>query len=1175
MILQDLIKIDNRFEKSVNLTLDLYVQDKIDGYIPTHSSVNVLDSYINEVRNFSGNRATVLIGPYGKGKSHLLLVLLSILSQTCQMSAIRKLVQRISVVNPNAASHIEEVMSNQGQFLPVLINTGGSTSLNQAFMRGLTTALTRDDLDDVIPDNYYTESIKMIQNWQQKFPVTYKAFQKGLGNENIESFIKRLSHYDEKALEFFRTIYPELTSGGVFNPMIDNEVISVYQSVNRILREKHGYAGIYIIFDEFSKYIEGHTIEGFADDMKVLQDMCELCNASKDEQLHLTCVAHKSIKTYGSALPSEILNSFKGVEGRLKEIYFVVSSQNNYELISDAISKFPVFDTWAKANQTYTTMIEETYTLKAFSSLFTQMDYNKIVGKGCFPLTPVAAMLLLNLSEKIAQNERTIFTYIASKDTNGLARHVEKVKDDNFVGVDSVYNYFVPLFKEEVQVGIHHEWLKADYALSQIENASEAAVIKCIAIIRMINNADEIVASEKFIALASGLDKSHVQAALAHLCELKLIEFKPRTGAYEFKNNVGVDVEQAIADCIKKRFSKADSCCVLSDVVKEKYVLPKKHNQTYCMTRYFNFAYMTYAQYMNLVDLSYLTWPNRPDGVIIMIMPSNDIDRVAVEQHTREIADPCLITCLPNTAATCDEIAKYYLAVTSLRDSSTFIEDNLVIRKELEKIAEETVQTLNEWVRDTYYPLQNIYGMNGQIAMGPKGLNRLVSDICDAAYHFTPRINHELINRHEVTAQIAKARNTILGELLDGKDISKYDDGTSAESTIYRAVMIHTRNDENLRQARTELDQFVASCVNRRVSFDIIVNRLTKAPYGMRRGVLPFYILDSLLRLENMPIIYLNKKEVVLDLETINNIVKNPKDYSLYVELETAQKAEYIRALEGLFADYSEYCREVDKKNRLAKIVCMMQSWYRALPQTSKTFADPDYEGQNIRSIVAFRKLFADMYLNPREIIFERLPKIFRTETPDETTAAVRNAKADIDSHIRIVRNAAIHIIRESFGLAEEANLQQSLLAWYDNLSEVAKNSIFSARTSSLIEYVQSVDTGDEDDIASKIVRKTTGMFIEDWKPGFENKLEEELREAISEVLAKKEAAEGVSQRIVLMSDDGAPVEKFYDFDAHSLSASAIFFKSALEDLMEEYGESLENGEKIGVLMDAIKKLMA
>lgn len=1175
MKLLDLIKIDNRFEKSVNLTLDLYVQDKIDGYIPTRSSVNVLDTYINEVRNFSGNRATVLIGPYGKGKSHLLLVLLSILSQTCQMSAINKLVQRISAVNPDAAAHINDVMENQGQFLPVLISAGGNNSLNQAFMRGLTTALTRDGLDDVVPDNYYTESIKIIRNWQQNFADTYKAFQRKLGKEKIDTFIKRLGHYDEKALELFRAVYPELTSGGVFNPLIENEVISVYQSVNRVLREKYGYAGIYIIFDEFSKYIEGHSVENFADDMKVLQDMCELCNASHDEQLHLTCVAHKSIKTYGSALPTEILNSFKGVEGRLKEVYFVVSSQNNYELISDAISKTPAFDNWARGNKIYSELIEETFTLKAFRSLFTPSDYNEIVGKGCFPLTPVAAMLLLSLSEKIAQNERTIFTYIASKDSNGLARHIEKSNTDKFVGVDSVYDYFVPLFKEEVQVGIHHEWLKADYALSQIKNTAEAAVIKSIAVIRMINNADEITASEKFIALATGLDKPKVQDALTRLCDKKLIEFKNRTGAYEFKNNVGVDVEQAIAECIKKRFSKADACSVLADVVKEKCILPKKHNQTFCMTRYFNFAYMTYAQYMNLKDLSYLTWSNHPDGVIIMILPSDDLESAAVEKHTKEIADPCLITCLPNTTSTCDEMAKYYLAVSSLRDNSAFIEDNLVIKKELETLAEEAVLALNEWVRDTYYPLRSIYGMDGQISIGPKGLNRLVSDICDAAYHFTPRINHELINRHEVTAQIAKARNTILDELLNGKDISKYDDGTSAESTIFRAVMVHTKNDENMWHVRNELDQFVSGCVDRKESFDIIVSKLTCAPYGMRRGVLAFYILDSLLRLENMPIIYFNKKEVALDLETLNNIVKHPKDYSLYVELETAQKNEYIRALESLYSDYSEYCREVDKKNRLAKISCMMQSWYRSLPQTSKTFGNPDHEKQDIKSIIAFRKLFADIYLNPHEIIFERLPKIFKTQTATDTVAAVKKAKTEIDLHIRIVRNTAIKIIRETFKFAEEADLQQSLLAWYDNLPDVAKNSIFSARTGSLIEYVQAVDTGNEDDIASKIVRKTTGMFIEDWKPDFENIFKDELEKAVDEVLSKKESNIDTSQKILLMSDDGTPVEKFYEFNSDSLSATATFFKNALEDMMEEYDGILEKNEKIGVLMDAIKKLMA
>lgn len=351
MKLLELIKIDNRFEKSVNLTLDLYVQDKIDGYIPTRSSVNILDSYINEVRSFSGNRATVLIGPYGKGKSHLLLVLLSILSQTCQMSAIKKLVQRISAVNPDAASHISDVMENQGQFLPVLINASGNNSLNQAFMRGLTSALVRDGLDDVIPDNYYTESVKMLLNWQQNFPDTYKLFQRKLNKETIDSFIKKLESYDEKALKFFRAVYPELTSGGMFNPLIDNEVISVYQSVNRILREKHGYAGIYIIFDEFSKYIEGHAVEGFADDMKILQDIPGVTVDTVDYLIHLgKCLcgrdlsedseAYKNLMQLRKVIPPEMIG---GAAGKFRDL-LCDWKYNAQSLISDVEDKAEDFD---------------------------------------------------------------------------------------------------------------------------------------------------------------------------------------------------------------------------------------------------------------------------------------------------------------------------------------------------------------------------------------------------------------------------------------------------------------------------------------------------------------------------------------------------------------------------------------------------------------------------------------------------------------------------------------------------------------------------------------------------------------------------------------------------------------------------------------------------------------
>ena len=71
MRLVDLVRIDHRFEKSVNLLLDLNDESKLKLYIPTRSSIKLLTEYLEEVDTFSGKRANILIGPYGKVDFHV------------------------------------------------------------------------------------------------------------------------------------------------------------------------------------------------------------------------------------------------------------------------------------------------------------------------------------------------------------------------------------------------------------------------------------------------------------------------------------------------------------------------------------------------------------------------------------------------------------------------------------------------------------------------------------------------------------------------------------------------------------------------------------------------------------------------------------------------------------------------------------------------------------------------------------------------------------------------------------------------------------------------------------------------------------------------------------------------------------------------------------------------
>ena len=58
--LKDLVKIDKRFENSVNLYLDLDNREKIDNYVYTRSSQRIIDYYIDNV-NKDREHATMLI----------------------------------------------------------------------------------------------------------------------------------------------------------------------------------------------------------------------------------------------------------------------------------------------------------------------------------------------------------------------------------------------------------------------------------------------------------------------------------------------------------------------------------------------------------------------------------------------------------------------------------------------------------------------------------------------------------------------------------------------------------------------------------------------------------------------------------------------------------------------------------------------------------------------------------------------------------------------------------------------------------------------------------------------------------------------------------------------------------------------------------------------------------
>ena len=259
--LKDIVEFNSSFKTAINLYLSLNKPDKVASYILTKSSVGFMEDYLNAVIE-NKEQATLLIGPYGKGKSHLLLVVLAILSMErnkANSEVIYQLVDRVKQVDEIGTGVAKKIsmLWEKKPFLPVLISNS-TGDLNQAFLYGLNDALKREGLSDISPETYFSIALERIDDWKENYVETYKAFEKELleYDTNISELIVGLKEFSRDALNVFRTVFPKVTAGSEFNPLAVSDVLPLYESISEKLVEDYEYSGIYIIFDEFSNWIK-------------------------------------------------------------------------------------------------------------------------------------------------------------------------------------------------------------------------------------------------------------------------------------------------------------------------------------------------------------------------------------------------------------------------------------------------------------------------------------------------------------------------------------------------------------------------------------------------------------------------------------------------------------------------------------------------------------------------------------------------------------------------------------------------------------------------------------------------------------------------------------------------------------------------------------------------------
>ena len=644
---KDYISVNENFQYSVNLQFDINNISKIKEYIPTKDGCELLNQYFNSVVN-SKNRATTLIGPYGKGKSHLLLVLITLLNNynNEDKKDIDNFLNKIKKVDSETYEIIKNIRDKKTKLMPIIINSNYG-DLNQAFLLALSEALEREKLSSIVVNTYFDIALKVILKWEDEYKDVIGEIKKCLSEYNcsFKDLKQGLKNYSEEHYEIFKNVYSCILHGQEFNPLVNSDIVKIYKDMAHEIIE-YGYSGMFIVFDEFSKFLEYVENSHMMKDLKLLQDFAELANRTGDtEQIHLSCITHKTINQYAKNLTEDKLNAFKTVEGRFKELYFNRSIEQNYEIVSYALNKKEgfneLFDTfYNKYLKTY----DEIKSLAIFKNVEKIED---ILYRGCYPLNPLTVYCLVQLSEKIAQNERTLFTFLTDDDQNGLKSFISN-NGKGLFNVCKIYDYFKPLFKKETTEIIRNIWLKTENALAKCVEPEEKELIKSLSIIYMINETEILVPDDNILRLSVDMSPSKYEDTINKLIDKSIIKRRKITNELDFTNIYNRELSKEIKRLSENQFYDINIKDLINEVETKKYSLPRRYNEEFKITRFFDNVYMTEEELLSIKNLDILFESNYCDGVIInLIRDSRNVQSII--DHFNELNNDRIVLRIPKT----------------------------------------------------------------------------------------------------------------------------------------------------------------------------------------------------------------------------------------------------------------------------------------------------------------------------------------------------------------------------------------------------------------------------------------------------------------------------------------------------------------------------------------------
>ncbi len=1208
-------KIAAHFQRSINVTYDAGNETYIAGYIPTEAGAIAIANVLRNVEKSLPQRAHVFHAPYGSGKSLLSLVL-GASAENTSSEALDLVLKRLHHHNPEQAATIKTHLDSQKRLLPIYL-LGNEGSLHEALTRALTLAVSQLGLSDLRPRTQFKAALSTIERWERHYPAVYQQLSASLVGHDltVEMLQAGLLSSTLEMLTIFEKLYEQLTAGARFDKHEGVKLKEIFSETVQGLQAV-GYDGVMVIWDEFGRFMEAKSSQAFGLEADQLQDFAEFCSRSGDAQVHLVLITHRQLATYAADLPDAYQKKWSRIAERFWSHDITSDPAILYRLIGEALETTDN-QRWHNFLATHQQKVAQLAQRTATYRLFSDATNDDVIEQ-LWPLHPLTAYALPRLTRAVAQNERTLFTFLAGDEANTVQTHLHNLVDWSLVNIDILWDYFADGIRADRRVGgTHSTWSGVNYALQKIapDDKLSRHVIKALGVLRIVGDVNVqtqtisgcVIPSTEMLAWALDAEQEAIRQCLYTLSRHRVIAQRSGnriSGEYwEFIRGSDVDLTTEVANLLGTQSpSRLQLRQLLQTEIVPPTYLPRNYNLDRCMTRFFTTIYRWGDELPGVGGDEFLKRLHPAygiaDGVVVFVLVGNSAEHQTAIETITQLPPSRAIFVVPERPLLLNDALKELFALRDLQNNPQFMAQDERLQEELNFFIEDAQQRIHHTLtpffqaqegQSTWYSHDGKQWHSQRVKSASK-ISRLLSDRCYQWHPHTPTFNIESLNLHKPSKIQLNAAERMINQLVRRvtDDIYPLDlgiDKSKPERLIARTMLVQTGllqqvdngdgwqlvQPETGKLAKTwaSINNFLDSAVEDEQGIASLIDELQMPPFGIRRGVLPVLLAAAMRPRLNVLTIRRNRKVITpVTGATFTQLCLKPDEFTVELGVWDARRATLWRTLENQILTFLAVSEQ--EQQPLSYLSLGLLRWLRSQPRYSRDTNTVSGEAQQLRHLI--RKA----HDNPTTVLFHDLLDLLEDGTivanDEKYEAHLAQRLSALMSQINASYSGLLYELdryaEESFAhdaTRRQRDGQSALRYWVTKIEQEANQPVEDVRFSDpLVERFVNVIYDDVPigQFWERLGRALVGVTPADWNDGSVDTFKELLLQ-VQERLRRELFGLGENDQVIeLVVNRPDQTESSYRFRSSDLSQQGQNILANFKTTMAISGRPLSPDEK-------------